>query len=368
MELYICNRDLEFVGLLEGYSSLRWTRKYNKTGEFELHIALTTEALNLLKREHIIYKKDDTEAGFIEYRNIKTDTEGKEMLVVSGKFLTGYLNRRIIWGQEVLQDMTAENAMRTLIDKNCINPTDEDRVINNLILGDLKNYTQTLNYQTSYTNLLDEIENILNTSNLGYMINLDISNKKLILDIYEGLDRTANQSTNPMCIFSQEFENILEQEYTDSLNNYRNVTLVSGAGEGSDRKFTTVGSASGLDRFELFTDARDLSNKKTVDNKEVDISDDEYLEMLKNRGKSKLSETKEIQTFDSKINLNSNLKYKVDFDLGDIVTCISKKWGVTISPRITEIEEIYEEKGLSINVTFGNNMPTLIDKIRQKIN
>lgn len=89
--------------------------------------------------------------------------------------------------------------------------------------------------------------------------------------------------------------------------------------------------------------------------------------MLNDRGNNKLAETKEIQTFDSKINLTSNLVYKTDYDLGDIVTCTSKKWGITINSRITEIEEIYEEKGLSINATFGNNVPTLIDKIKQQI-
>ena len=89
--------------------------------------------------------------------------------------------------------------------------------------------------------------------------------------------------------------------------------------------------------------------------------------MLNDRGNNKLAETKEIQTFDSKINVTSNLVYKTDYDLGDIVTCTSKKWGITINSRITEIEDIYEEKGLSISATFGNNVPTLIDKIKQVI-
>ena len=88
--------------------------------------------------------------------------------------------------------------------------------------------------------------------------------------------------------------------------------------------------------------------------------------MLKSRGQSKLAENTEVKTFDSKVNVNSNLTYKTDFDLGDIVTCTSKKWGVTIDARITEIEEVYEQ-GFDINVIFGNNAPTLIDKIKQVV-
>lgn len=151
----------------------------------------------------------------------------------------------------------------------------------------------------------------------------------------------------------------MEQEYTDSSNNYRNVALVAGEGEGVDRKKVTIGEGVGLDRYELYVDARDLQKEE--------MTEAEYRNKLIDRGNSKLSEHKDIQTFDSKINLNSNLKYKVDFDLGDKVTCVSKKWGVTIDTRITEIEEVYEESGKQVNVTFGDSLPTLIDKLKEVI-
>jgi len=362
MELYIFDRNLNFLGLLDTFTSLRWVRRYYKCGEFELQCALTPGSLDLLQRENIIYKKGDAEAGYIETRNLKQDAEGKEILVIKGKFLTGYLNRRIIWGTEIL-NATAETAMRTLITHNCIAPVDTDRIINNLILGDLSNFTGNVDYQVSYANLCDELENLSNISNLGHRVKFDEPNRKLIFDVYKGLDRSFNQLINPRCIFSKEFENILEQEYTDSLNNYKNLCLIGGVGEGSARKLATIGNSIGLDRFEIFTDQKSLSNE--VDS--VVMSDTDYTNLLRGKGNETLAETKEIQTFDSKININSNLKYKIDFDLGDIVTYLSKKWNVTVDSRITEIEEVYEESGLQINITFGNNIPTLIDKIKRMV-
>ena len=362
MELYIFDRELNFKGIIDNFTSLRWTRRYCKAGDFELQCALTPESLNLLQKENIVYKKNDVEAGYIEYRNLKQDAEGKEVLIVKGKFLTGYLNRRIIFGTEILND-TAENAMRTLVDNNCINPSDPDREIENLVLGSLKGFAHNVDYQVSYKNLSDQLENLSNISELGHRISLDISNKQLIFDVYEGLDRSINQSINPRAVFSQEFENILEQEYVDSLNNYRNCALIGGIGEGTDRKMATVGNVSGLDRFEVFVDQKSLSNE--VDG--MAMNDSDYTKLLIEKGNELLAETKEIQTFESKINLNSNLEYKTDFDLGDIVTCTSKKWGITVDARISEIEEVYEESGQQINVVFGNNIPTLIDKIKQQI-
>lgn len=383
MELYIFSRDLELKGILDTFTSLRWIRRYSKTGEFELHCTLNSNVLKLLKRENIVYKKDDIEAGYIETRQLKIGQDGQEYLEVKGKLLTNYLDRRISWDRVNFSGKT-EELMRKLVNDNAINPTNINRKIDNLILGNLKGFIKDIKYQNSFGNILDCLENISNTSNLGYRNLLDIKNRRIIFDVYKGVDRTINNGTIAPCIFSRNFENILEQEYTDSLNNYRNTTLIAGAGEGKDRKLTSIESGIGLDRFELYVDARDIEDKEEKkkivtetdeegniieheETEEVEIPWERYKPLLIQRGEEKLSECKEIQTFDSKINTQGNNVYKKDYDLGDIVTVVDKKWGIRIDTRITEIEEIYEEKGLEVNVVFGNNIPTIIDKIKQKV-
>lgn len=358
MEVYVFDKELNMQGILGSYTSLIWRRRYSNHGNFELHCALNSTNFELLKKGNVIWKNDDAEAGYIQYRNLAMDDNGDEFLVVQGKFTTGYLNRRIIWGTESL-NMTSELAMRELINKNAINPINLDRKINLMALGEVKGYGQTRNLKTSYANLLDKVEEIANTAELGIRTILDLENKKIVFDIYEGLDRNSSNGVNAPVIFSREFENVLEQEYTDSSNNYRNVALVSGEGEGAARVLETVGQGIGLDRLELYVDARDLQKEE--------MTEAEYRNKLIDRGNSKLSEHKETQSFDSKINLNSNLIYKVDFDLGDKVTCVSKKWGVTIDTRITEIEEVYESTGKQVNVTFGDSLPTLIDKLKEVV-
>lgn len=342
MELYIFNRDLTYKGLIDNFFSFRWVRKYYKAGEFELHCPLTTATLDLLQKDNIIYKKDDDEAGYIECKRLSLDEEGNEILVVNGRFLTKYFNRRIVWNNSLLSN-TTENVMRTLVDTNCINPTNTDRIISNLILGTNNGFTETSSYLTKNSKLSDILEDLSVNSNIGYKISFDISSKQLIFNVYKGLDRSVNQSANPIAVFSKKFENILNQEYIESINNYSNVVL--GIGEGID---ITVGNATGLDRFETFV---------------LDMTTD--INVLTEKASSVLANSKKIETFNSVINLNSNLQYKSDFDLGDIVTCISKNWNVVIDVRITEIEEVYEQDGTNINVTFGNSIPTLIDKIKK---
>ncbi|WMJ81978.1 siphovirus ReqiPepy6 Gp37-like family protein [Clostridium sp. MB40-C1] len=379
MELYIFNRDLELKGILDTFTSLRWIRRYYKGGEFELHCALNSNTLKLLQRENIIYKKDDAEAGYIETRQLKIDNNGQEYLEIKGKFLTNYLDRRINWDRVNFNGKT-EELMRKLVNDNAINPSNINRKIPNLILEALKGFNEDIKYQNSFGNILDCLENISNTSNLGYRNLLDIRNRKIIFDAYKGVDRTVNNGTIAPCIFSRDFENILEQEYMDSLNNYRNTTLIAGAGEGSTRKLTSIEEGKGLDRYEMYVDARDLQDieqqevekideegNKTKETIDVEIPWDRYKAQLLQRGKEKLEECNEIQTFNSRLNTNGNNVYKKDFDLGDIVTVVDKKWGIRIDARITEIEEVYEQQGLSINVVFGNNIPTIIDKIKQVV-
>lgn len=358
MELYVFNKELNFQGLVDVFDSFIWRRRYSRCGDFELHLPITAENLNLLIKGNIIYKKDDKEAGYIVYRKLTEDTEGREMLAVTGRFMIGYLGRRIIWGTENYNG-TVEVALRNSVNNNCINTADQHRKIESLELGVLKGFTHPANFQVSYSNLLNVIEDKAGVSELGIRTFLDVQGKKLVFDIYEGLDRTAGQNINPQAIFSKEFENVLEQEYTDSMNDYKNIALIAGEGEGAERVLTAVGSGNGVDRFELFVDARDLQ--------QGEMSTEDYTSQLQQRGNEKLSENSIIQTFGSKINVLSNLTYKVDFDLGDLVTCVSKKWGITIDTRITEVEEVYEAEGKQINITFGNDIPTLIEKIKKVI-
>lgn len=366
MEIYIFNEELDFVGVIDSFISFRWVRRYHKSGEFELHLSLTYESLKMLKEDYILWKKDDLEAGVISHRELKQDTKGDEILVVKGSFLTGYLGKRIIWGTENL-NTTAELAMRNLVDKNCINPVDVNRKIPLLSLPEAEDFPHLLNKQVSYNNLLDELESISLSSGLGFRILIDVRLKKLNFDVYEGRDLTVNQKINPPAIFANEFENVFEQEYIESNNNFKNVALIAGEGEGVNRQLVTVGDTNGLNRYELFVDARDLQSTINENGEEVTIPANEYKELLINRGNLKLLEHEKIETFESKINVLGNLRYKEDFNLGDIVTATNKRWGVTKDSRITEVEEVYEANKTSINVTFGSPIPTIVDRIKQEV-
>ena len=384
MDIFVLNRDLELLGVEDKFTSLRWVRRYHKSGEFQIVLPVTLDNIELFKRNNIIYKEGDMEAGVIETRNITLAENGEEQLDIKGKFLTSYLDRRINW-DKITFSGTNEELMRKIVLENVVNPKNINRKIPLLYLGELKGFSDTTSYTNSYGDVAEMLENISNTSGLGYRINIDFINKNMHFDVYKGVDRSINQTSIAPCIFAQEFENILEQEYFESINNFKNNCLIAGAGEGLARKKTTIGNDIGLDRYELFVDARDISDMETItvsvpdydeegnitgyhdEDQEFEIPWNRYEPMLLQRGDEKLEECKEIETFESKINTKGNNEYKVDYDLGDIVTIISDKWGLQLDTRITEIEEVYENGEFQIYPTFGNNIPTILDKIKQKM-
>ena len=374
MELFIFNSKIELQGVIDNFGTLIWTRRFRKSGSFQLNLPATKENISLMQEENLIYRKGYKEAGVISYIHSSLNDKGVRTLEVKGYFTTAYLNRRINWGT-INFDGTVENFERKLVNDNCINPSDSKRKIPNLELGELKNYTEVIKKQDSYGNVGELCEKASETSKLGHRIILDVKNKKLKFEVLKGVDRTVGNGSIAPTIFSTDMENVITEEYTYDTGDYCNVTLIAGAGEGKNRKTTSIGNAEGLNRYELYTDARDIQDTKqeTVigddgneTTKDVKMAWSEYEPLLIQRGKEKLKECKKIETFESTINTNGNNKYRENYDLGDKVTIYSKELGKRIDTDITEIEETYEKQKVTIKPTFGNNIPTLFEMLRKE--
>ncbi|HEX3075965.1 MAG TPA: siphovirus ReqiPepy6 Gp37-like family protein [Lachnospiraceae bacterium] len=364
MDIYVLDKNLTMLGILEGYRSFIWNRKHMSYGTFKLQIDFNEAINTLLDKGNILFKSDDVEAGFIETKVVETlEVSGRDVITVQGKFLTHYLYRRIIWGTMNLND-TAEMCMKQIVREQCIN-TEASRVIPFLNVDVQRGYSDRTTKQISYKNVLDSITEIAKVASLGFRNRIDFMKKRIVFEVYRGLDRTVNQSERAPCIFSRDLENVLTQYYESSLVDYANVTLVAGEGEEEKRYKITVGEVTGLDRFELFTNAADIS--KEDEETEAPLTDEQYRQLLIQRGNEKLSQHVVAESFESKINLNSNIVYKKDFDLGDKVSLLDRRLGILVDTVVEEIQEVYESGRFSITVTFGNQIPQIYDKIMKEI-
>ena len=343
MELYIYNPNRELAGIVESFEYLRWTRRYSQCGSFELKAIVTPENNALLKEGNILWKNDDEEAGIIEHLEL-SQTE-REIITASGRFATSFLSRRIVWGPEKLSG-DLSTCMEQLINNNLISPTDTARQITGISFSS-PNLSIPVSTQISYRNLMDAATDLCVASDIGIKTVFTPATGIFTVKLYNG--------TNSQAVFSKEYENLTEQIYTESAADYANTALIGGEGEGESRTFVAITSGTGEIRREIFVDAKDLRAE--------DFGTD-YIETLTFRGQSKLNEQAIRYSFDTSVNPHGNLTNKIDFDLGQTVKVISKAWGVSMTTRITEVEETYDADGQSISVVFGKAELTIAQRIR----
>lgn len=368
MELYIYDTDMTLHGVIDKISSLIWTRRYWAAGEFKLLVPFTDRHVALLLKNRLIVKRGDTEAAEILYVNIKKNSQGLEEIEAQGKFVTRWIGKRIVRNQIITRSGTQDILYR-IVNENVISPAAAGRAIPHVLLDpdDADTGSGVIEYTSEpFTNALLAVETAAKAAKLGFRMRTDVRAGLHYFSVYEGRNLTADQTENPPCVFSQEFDNIVEQEYTNSVEN-RKTTAYVGGEEAEPRVVAEVGgAAAGLDREEVFVNATDITKTyRTEDDTEITRTDAEYLECLTERGASELEQYAETLSFASKINTHANLKYREDYDLGDRVTCVNKRWGIKINVRITEIAETYQQNMQEIDITFGESLPALLTQIRQ---
>ena len=371
MELYVYSSEMELQGIVEKIASLIWTRRYWSCGEFKLLVPFTEEHSRMLVKNNIIMKRGDDEAAQIRYVSITKNSQGLEEIEVQGKFLIAWIGKRIIKKQIITND-TTQNILYRIVRENVTNPADTARKIPDVSIATDDEDTESgvIDYTSEqYTNAQLAAEMAAKAAKLGIRMRTDARTGAHVFSVYEGRDLTAgNTAGNAPCIFSQEFDNIVEQEYTNSVENLKTTAFVGGEEkEGVARKVAEVGgSAAGLAREEVFINATDIVQEyEDDDGTQVSLTDAEYLALLSARGAEELEQYAETLSFGSKINTFANLIYRTDYDLGDRVTCVNKRWGIRIDVRITEIAETYQNNVEEIDITFGESLPALLTQIRQ---
>ena len=349
MELLVLNTDYESIAVIDTYESFIWTDRYNSYGDFEIVFAMDESFLQYLKEDNYFWLKDSEHTMIIEDIRIDADTEDGNRLIVTGRSLESILERRIIWGQKVFTG-NLQAAIQTMLNECIISPSIEDRKISNFRFAesaDPKITSLTIDNQYTGDDLYTVIKGLCEENNIGFKIVLTDDNW-FEFSLYAGVDRSYDQTENPYVVFSPNFENIINSNYFSSKASYRNVTLVEGEGEGTDRKTAIVGSGSGINRREVYTDARDISSK-TEDG--VTLSDEEYYAQLRSKGLKTLTDHSITTAFEGEVEATKLFKYGEDFYIGDIVQ-IANEYGNEGSAYISELIISRSKEGFSVYPTF----------------
>lgn len=337
MDVYVLDKSFTPVAVIDSFNSLIWTKRYYKNGDFELYLPATNSVLNTMKKDYFLSRDDDDSVMIIESILATTDAENGDYITVTGRSLESILARRIILGQTIIEADDAVQGLKALVDSQ----TAGYRGFPNFSVDDSLQIPADYKAQFTGQNLLDTVSSICEQYQIG--MKMTVSNANIVLSFYAGNDTDVT--------FSPEFDNIINSQYLSDSTGLANWAVVAGQGEGKNRIILNVPLDNGLSGFELreiWVDARDIS---TIDGTQGGVPQQDYIEMLYQRGMEKLAEHEVAEAFEAEVNPISTYSYKTDYDLGDKVI-VQNEYGITSNPRVVEITESWDDTGYKVVPTF----------------
>lgn len=368
----IRNENLDLLGIIDAFNSVIWNSVYYGVGDFEVYTRATDDAIQLLQPERYITRPGSDEVGIIESVRISDSIASGLMIAAAGRFAKSMLDRRHIMklsgsvnAPTILRGNVEEN-IRQLVSDHAIAATDARRNIPILRLGASAGTAQIIvdsngersQKQVSYLNLLSYSESVLREYHLGSIIKRSSDGTMLEYIVFEGTDRsTENQSGNAPIVFSKEFDNLSDSEYSYDETAFKNAALIGGAGEGLERYYRLVtGGETGLARRETWVDAADISRTYNEGDGEQQYTDAEYNAMLETKGLQALSASTIAEEFSGTLDItNGNYTLNDDFRLGDLVTVQNTDIGKYMHVRIIKVTEVQDENGYTVNIEYGSD-------------
>lgn len=362
----------EQIGEISQFTSLIWPDAFNGYANFELWAPITDDNNEWLKQGNVLWCGGEN-AAVIEIIKSTVDDKGEKGYNIKGRTLESYLLNRVVWGTYTNKNIKASTLMYDLVYTQAINPANPDRILRWLVNAEDVNvgkYVET--YQKTGGQLYDTLYSIATESDIGFSVLFDPYNKRLVFEVRVGTDRTENNTYgNEPVVFSADLEDILSSSYYTNNQDEKNVALVQGEDKGENRKSVVSGDnkLKGFNRKELYVDARDVQSEVyNEDGTSTPVSDVEYSGMLLQRGDEKLAEYERTETYEAQIKQFGIVQYvyNKDYVKGDRVTVVDSELGISVSARITKVQEDIDEQ-YALSLTFGYSYPTVLQKTKRMI-
>lgn len=213
---------------VDAFTSFVWTDMYIGYGDFELTFPMEVGGLTGISEGYYVSIKESPRYMIVESINITTDVEEGNYAVISGRSLESILLRRITRSSSIFSG-DIETTILRLINSNFVTPSASVRDITNM--GILKSSDPTVRDTTiefeveEGENVYDIVNDVCEYTRMGYRM-MAQDDKTILFELYNGVDHSYNQETNPYVIFSAKFENLESSEMRMSTQDVANVCYV----------------------------------------------------------------------------------------------------------------------------------------------
>ena len=303
MQLLALDENFQPVGYLP-YSNLQWTREYYAIGQFSVQIA----AADYDPAMAYLYTPDRPETGIIQKVELSETVKGR-LVQLSGYFLEAILNDKAVYPTyyatgaipaavvAMLRQYKGDIPLLTVADAPAAQAEDDSA------------------WQETGGALADVAYTKLQTVQHSLRCRYDYKQNLITAEVWQGLDRTQQQTANPFVTFSDGFGNLTEVTASTDRSNYKNYAIVAGEDQAENRKIAYADLSGGGYKRQLWVDAR---GERWDPEKQTEA---EYLAGLRQKGLDALLDYAVINNVDIQA-AACGFAYLADWDLGDLVDVI----------------------------------------------
>ncbi|QDK71453.1 siphovirus ReqiPepy6 Gp37-like family protein [Lactococcus protaetiae] len=372
----------ESAGILDSFKSLTANWRYYTYSQFSLVILLDdvkdlivssdsdSDSENERKRNLIssLFVADNIlniNDVYFYIDKVTCDDSTNGELVVAGKSLRAKALKRIVY-RIYHQTKRPEQIIYDHLNNEVINPSQTSRKIEYLsVISPNQLTAATIDYQNSYGVVSNEIDGLCSTYDIG--INETATN---LQNPHNQLEIVKGRDLSNVVEFNVDFDNLLSESYESSNFDEATMAWVFGEGEGTARKNVKLNdNLAGLERMEIYVDARDIQQKTQDGNgNDITLTDAQYLAALTSRGISSLAEQQAILTLNGDIDLESSLfEYQKDYQLGDRVRFTSQLFNLTKTSVLAGLDETWDSTGHHLSPLWDKESPTVFDIIKRRL-
>lgn len=338
MSLEIYPSDFSTRYELRHAISVQMSVYYNDIGKLTIVLPVSDYNITALKVGNMLYDTERSETFIIV--NTKCDTD-ENRITANGYTANWILNKRCIASEYHLT--TLESGVYAIINDNLRNMT---RLSTAAATG-LTEETDAILYGGQ---ILDEILPYLEEAGLGNKMIWDSDNLSWTFKVYKGTDLTSGIHA---VVFSEEQGTAQELVINDDDSTLKNFAYVTGTLSDETEFAEEVGTATGDTRREVWLDSS------------INQEDGETEAECKARAVAyaTMELGKRIRRQSFSVSIDSE-EFGVAYNLGDIVSCVSVRFGVSFNARITGVKYRMDSNSTTTEIILGDPILTALGELK----
>ena len=338
--IIVYNKDLTNFKEINHALSIQMEEHYNDIGKAIITLPIDDYNISAIENGGIIY--DTVRDMSFVIRNHKYDT-ARVTVTVNAYTCNRMLNKRAITQKNTITNI--ESGVRTVIENNL-------RELPNVELGELNGFEDATETMLYGGQVLDEIMPILETAKIGNRMRWDSDRRVHVFELYKGRDLTDGIHA---VVFSEEYKTAKDLVIANDDSVFKNVIYVPGTlkDDAETEIVVEVGTATGDDRFEKWLDRSFRQDKEETEA--------QFRERMNQIGLEEIAKLVSRHTFSVSIDTK---EYGTTYKLGDVVSCVSQRFGVELKSRITSVKYTLDISGEKINLILGEPILTALGEVK----